>query len=146
MLINIADPHSYFYLTYKVYKKRKLRKPRPTRSVCSDCPIITNPIDKWVDTMLQPVVKAMCTYLQDLFAFNKFLKNLRRLFSEAKLFTLNKLLMFANIDTNAALVVISKYLQDNKRYFGHCHANTLLCAMEIVRRNNIIKSGDKYVR
>ena len=48
-----------------------------------------------------------------------------------------------NIPTDYALEIISKYLRDNE-YSSKYHAETLISALDIVMKNNIIKFGDVY--
>ena len=51
--------------------------------------------------------------------------------------------MYTNIPTDCALEIISKYLRNNEYRFNY-HAETLISALEIVMKNNIIKFGDVY--
>ena len=51
--------------------------------------------------------------------------------------------MYTNIPTDCALEIISKYLRNNEYRFNY-HAETLISALEIVMKNNIIKFGDDY--
>ena len=51
--------------------------------------------------------------------------------------------MYTNIPTDYALEIISKYLRDNEYRFDY-HSETLISALEIVMKNNIIKFGDVY--
>ena len=114
----------------------------PTRLVCSDCASVTNPIGKWVDMKLQPITKVMKTYLKDSFEFKKLIDNLGRKDPRAKLFTYDDKLMYTNIPAECALGVIGKYVQNNQAKYGHYHAPTLIKALEIAMRNNIIKFGN----
>ena len=141
---NLEDPHGYFYLLYKVCKAQAPGKPVPTRPVCSDCASITNPIGKWVDMKLQPIAKAMKTYLKDSFEFKKMIDNLGRMDPRAKLFTYDAKSMYTNIPTEYALEVISNYIRNNQAKYGHYHAPTLIEALEIVMRNNIMKFGNEF--
>ena len=136
---NRADPHGYFYLMYKVHKKTL-----STRPVCSDCASITNPIGKWVDVQLQPVAQSMPTFFKDLFAFKKILEALT-VPPGARGFSADAVSMYTNIDTDGALSEICPFLRDNAHRFDY-HADTLIRALEIVMKNNIIRFGDIYVR
>ena len=51
--------------------------------------------------------------------------------------------MYTNIPTDYALKSISEYLRNNEYSFEY-HAETLISALEIVTKNNIIKFGDVY--
>ena len=52
--------------------------------------------------------------------------------------------MYTNIPTEYALEVISKYVRTNQAKYGHYHAPTLIKALEIVMRNNIVKFGNEF--
>jgi len=142
-LANKEDPFGYFYLLYKVHKLLLTPGPVKTRPVCSDCASITNPIGKWVDVMLQPLAQKMPTYFKDSFAFKDITDELR-LPPRARIFTADAVSMYTNIDTNAALAVICPYLRLMEDEFDHYHAETLITALEIVMKNNIIRFGDVY--
>jgi len=137
---NSVDPHGYFYLLYKVHKKELT-----TRPVCSDVASITNPIGKWVDLMLKPIMEEMPTYFKDSFAFLELVENIV-IPPGCSTFTSDAVNMYGNINTDAALSVICAYLRQNERRYGHYHAPTLIRALEIVMTNNIIRFGDIYVR
>jgi len=52
--------------------------------------------------------------------------------------------MNTNININAAMAVISAFIRENEKEFGHYHAATLIPALEIAMNNNIVKSNDNY--
>ena len=79
---------------YKVHKQTL-----STRPVCSDCASITNPIDKWVDVMLQPIAQSMPTFFKDLFAFKAIIDALKVPLG-GKSFTADAVSMYTNINTN----------------------------------------------
>jgi len=54
--------------------------------------------------------------------------------------------MYTNINTDAAMAVISSFIIYKHKDFAHYHAETLIRALEIVMRNNIVKFNDKYAR
>ena len=135
--VSAKDPHGYCYLLKKVHNEIVLSKPIPTRPVSSNCASVTNPIGKWVDDMLQPIMKSIQTYLKNLFVFKKLIDNLGRLDSIAKLVT--------TISTNIALRIISKYLCDKGKFYHH-YAKTLVEAIEIAKKNDIVKFCNLYTR
>ena len=137
---NFLDPHGYFYGMFKVHKKTL-----STRPVCSDCASITNPVGQWVDIMLQPIMQKMPTYFKDSFAFKELVSDLVVPIG-GRLFTADAVQMYSYIDTDAALAVICPYLRSMEKEFGHYHAPTLIRALEIVMKNNIMKFGDIYVK
>ena len=109
----------------------------PTRLVCSDCGDITNLAGKWVDAKLQPVAQSMRTYIKDSFEFKKLLQEHGPLSPCARLLTFDAVSMYTNIPTDYTLEIISKYLRNNAYRFNY-HAETLISALEIVMKNNII--------
>ena len=141
---NANDPWSYFYLLYKVHKGKKAGR-YPIRLVCSDVASITNPLGKWVDLMLQPMAKSMMAYFKDSFKF-KALTDTLTLPTNATLATADAVSMYTNIDTDVALETISNFLRKKEQDFGHYHATTLVAALELEMKNNIIKFGDKYAK
>ena len=139
-LRNSRDPCGYFYLTYKVHKPKL-----STRPVCSDCASITNPLSKWVDVMLQPINKSMPTYFKDSYDFKERV-DMVKLRPGARLFTSDAVSMYTNIDTNEALASICPFLRHNESHYGHYDSRTLIRAIKLVMKNNIIKFGDVYAR
>ena len=85
----------------------------------------------------------MKTYIKDSFEFKRLLQKHGPLSPHARKFTFDAVSMYTNIYTDYALEIISKYLRDNEGRFDY-HAETLISALEIVMKNNIIKFGDVY--
>jgi len=54
--------------------------------------------------------------------------------------------MYTTINTDAAMDVTSAFIMDNQDEFPHYHAASLITALEIVMRHNIVKFNDKYAR
>jgi len=142
---NAKDLYSYLYLMFKVHKKRRSNGETPTRPVCSDVASVTNPIGKWVDLMLQPIAQSMETYFKDSFSFKDIIENLV-LPPGSRLFTADDVSMYTNINTDAAMAVISTFVIEKQYDSPHYHAETLIRALEIVMRDNIVKFNDKYAR
>ena len=86
----------------------------------------------------------MKTYLKDSFEFKKLIDNLGRMDPRAKLFTYGAKPMHANIPTEYALEVISKYVRNNQAKYGHYHAPALIKALEIVMRKHIMKFVNEF--
>ena len=85
------------------------------------------------------------TYFKDSYKFKKLVETVR-LRPGSRLFTADTVSMYTNIDTNKALALICPFLRENKRLFGYYNATTLIRAIEIVMRNNIVKFGDTYAK
>ena len=82
----------------------------PTRPVYLDCAGVTNPIGKWIDMKLWPIVKAMKTHLKDSFEFRRLIDNLGRMDPRAKLFTYDVKSTYTNIPIEYAVKAISEYV------------------------------------
>jgi len=129
-------------MMYKVHKKTL-----GTRPVVSDCASITNPIGKWVDTMLQPMARSMPTWFRDSFELKSMLDNFV-VPQGARVFTSDAVGMYPNISTPLAMARIAPYLRDpaTQAKFDHYNPEALIRALEIVMYNSIIKFGDIYRR
>ena len=90
--------------------------PYRTRSSCSDCGGITNPIGKWVDVKLQPVAQSIRTYIRDSFEFKRLLREHGSLRLRARLFTFDTVSIYTNISTDYALEIMYKQLSEGQ----HC--------------------------
>ena len=143
MHTNRLNPFGQFYVTYKIHKGMK-NNTWPTRLVCSDVSSIQHGLGKWVDQMLQPIARAPSFYFKDSFAFKQLIDRLT-LPSHAQLFTSDATSMYTNIQTGRALETISDYLRSNENSrFHHYNATTLIEALQIIFRNNVIQFGDTY--
>lgn len=134
-LKNNDDPFGYFYTLYKLHKN-----PVSTRPVNSDCNSLLFPLGKWVDEQLQPVAQAQLTWFRDSFYLKKCLDK-RTVQPNMSLFTYDAVSMYTNIDTDACIDIMSKYLRDNASRFTY-DAEALIDAIVIVMRNNICNFGD----
>ena len=54
--------------------------------------------------------------------------------------------MYTNTNTDIAMAVISSFIIDQQEDFPHYNAETLIRALEIVMRNNIVEFSDNYAR
>ena len=88
--------------------------------------------------MLQPVNKSMLTYVKDSYAFKKRVDTVRLCFG-SWLFTADVVSMYTNIDTNKDHLPIPTI---ERRHFNQYDAATLIRAIKIVMRNNIVMFGD----
>ena len=138
----VEDPYGYFYLLYKLHKS-----PISTRPVCSDCASLPHALGQWVDEMLQPIVKAQATYIQDSFTFKAELDKLT-LPPNASIFTYDAVSMYTNIDTEECIASISEFLKRQSTYmiFQHYTSKTLIEALIIVMKNNRMRFGDILVK
>ena len=136
-----TDPFSYFYLLYKIHKE-----PLKTRPVVSTCGCVSYAIAQWVDIQLQPIAKAQQSYFKDSRALKKQLNEIVIPFN-ASVFTFDAVSMYSNIDSKACLEVLTEYLRRDEtiRKFDY-NPDTLIEAISIVLRSNVMKFGDIFVR
>jgi hypothetical protein len=136
--LDVKDKYAYFYLTAKVHKN-----PWSTRPIVSISGSITHGLGRWLDKELQPICRKLQSFISSSFDLKTELASLRIDLSRARFFTVDAVSMYTNIDTDHALTVISKYLRSHP----HCHdvgAEPIICALEIIMRNNLFKFGDTH--
>ena len=140
-----ASPFGQFYILYKIHKGMKDGR-WPTRPVCSDVSSFPHGLGKWVTEQLQPVAQAQPSYFKDTFELKDLLDGLE-VPPNGFTFTSDAKSMYTNIDTEPALLEISKYLRDSwPGNFSHYNPSTLIEALEIVFQNNLFKFGDTFWR
>lgn len=136
-----------FYGAFKVHKAGKA-KMRPIVSCVNSIPEI---VSKWIDYWLKAAVRdtKLASYLRDV---EHLLKDLATEFPNglppnARLFSMDAVGMYANIDTDHGIEQVAKYL--------HAHSDSLPSNMPIpflvealreVMSNNIIQFGDTFWR
>jgi hypothetical protein len=136
--LDIKDKYAYFYLTAKVHKD-----PWKTRPIVSISGSITHGLGRWLDKELQPICRKLQSFISSSFDLKTQLSTLSIDASKARFFTADAVSMYTNIDTDHALQVISKFLRES----DHCidvDAEPIICALEIIMRNNLFKFGDTY--
>lgn len=133
------SPNAFFYVLYKLHKN-----PVKTRPVCSTCGSIAEAIGKYVDKLLRPIAQSQRSFFRDTFVLKQRLDQVQ-LPPNALLFTMDATSMYSNIDSNAALEVLSEYLRrpNIMEQFDY-NADCLIEAIGIVLRSNIIKFGDIF--
>ena len=137
-----SDPFGYFYLLYKIHKS-----PLKTRPVCSDCASTPHALGIWVDSMLQPIVKAMPSYFKDSFTLTKILRKLK-LSGKCSIFSFDAISMYTKINTEDCLARLSAFLLNpsTQERFPHYPAKALVEALALVMKNNRMKFGDLFVQ
>lgn len=133
------SPNAYFYLLYKLHKT-----PLKTRPVSSTCGSIAEAIGKFVDKLLRPIAQTQRSFFRDSFVLKKRLDEVL-LPPNALLFTMDATSMYSNIDSDAALAVLSEYLRrpNIMKQFDY-NVDCLIEAIGIVLRSNILKFGDIF--
>ena len=131
----VKDPWSYFYLTAKVHKS-----PLKTRPIVSVCGSITHGLGRWLDQQLQPIVRQLPSFIPSSFALKQELDELE-IPGHARMFTMDAVSMYTNIDTKHALTVLAEFLR-NDPTCRDCNATAIIAGLEIVMRHNYFKFDD----
>lgn len=127
----------------------KVHKPElSVRPVVSDCSSVINSLGKWVNIQLQPIAQGMSTYFKDSYTLKENVLDTFILHPGDRIFTSDAVGMYQNINTDAAMLLISDYLHDKntQTQYPHYNAKALVAALEIVMRNNIFRFGDLYCK
>ena len=135
---NRKEPYGQFYLLAKIHKVIG-KSPMPTRPVCSDCASIVHPLGKWLDLVLQPIVKKQFAYFKDSFSLQRELIDLGTLPANASLIAHDAVSMYTNIDIDDCIERISTYLAT---ILDKYELAAIVEALEIVMHNNRMSFGD----
>jgi hypothetical protein len=135
-LENVKDPFSYFYLLAKVHKT-----PWATRPIISVSGSLLQGLGKWVDHQLKIVCSQLPYIIRSSFDLSMTLRNMH-IPLNAKLFSLDAVSMYTNIDTIHALKTITKYLQETTIH--NINKPALIDALRIVMTHNVFKFGDTF--
>jgi hypothetical protein len=129
-----------FYLTMKVHKK-----PLATRPIVSTIGSPLYGLSKWVDYWLQQVARKVPSYLRDSFDTKCKLQALGPLPTNARLFTMDAVSMYTNIDIDHSIASLRTYLPtiDLPANFP---TDEVLEGLRLVMENNIFQFGDTYWR
>lgn len=134
-----------FRMTLKVHKK-----PHKFRPIVCCAGTFLNCLSKWVDYHLQKLKQFIPSYLKDSGDLLHHLKQFHRLPPTAFLFTADAQSMYTNINTDHALEVIGKWLDDLESS-GQLEdkgisipITALKEALTLVMKNNIFEFGDMY--
>ena len=129
---------SKFYLTLKVHKS-----PWKTRPVVATCGTIFAGISKWADFQLQKTIHLVPSRIHDFFHVKKQLEDLGELHPGTRLFTMDAVAMYTNIDTNHLIDVLGKFLELFKDELPDEYPTKLVIeAVSLVMRNNLFEFGD----
>ena len=135
------DPLGYFYLLIKLHKQ-----PISGRPVCSDCGSLPHALGRWVDEILQPIVKDQALYLKNSAALKEELEYME-MPPNASLFTYDAVAMYPSINTAQCIARLSDYLSspDISSKYGFS-PKALLEALALVMLNNRMRFGDIIVK
>jgi hypothetical protein len=131
------DPLGYFYLLIKLHKL-----PISGRPVCSDCGSLPHALGRYVDEMLQPIVKDQALYFKNSAELKTDLEAIS-LPTNASLFTYDAVAMYPSINTEDCLTRLTEYLSkpEISEKYGFS-SPALLEAIELVMFNNRMRFGD----
>jgi hypothetical protein len=125
------DPLGYFYLLIKLHKL-----PISGRPVCSDCGSLPHALGRYVDEMLQPIVKDQALYFKNSVELKTDLEAIS-LPANASLFTYDAVAMYPSINTEDCMARLTEYLSKPEIYGKYGFSSTaLLEAIELVMFNN----------
>ena len=137
---NKLDPN-YMYLTAKVHKS-----PLKTRPIISTSGTRLAGLSKWVDRILQPIMKKIDSYISNSTDLIKHIETKYPLPNTTKIVTADAVSMYTNIDTNTAIDEIKKLLTE----FPHLMEDVpttidaILAALAIIMQENIFCFGNTY--
>jgi hypothetical protein len=138
---NISGPtliKPRFYLTFKIHKT-----PLKTRHIVSVSGSLPHALGRWLDDQLQPLVRQLPSVIASSWELKNRLEKLPPLPAHARLFTCDAVLMYTSIDTNHALEVITKFLQNHQLAIG-LPAKAVIAGLELIMCWNIFQFGDTY--
>ena len=136
MLDRCEDPYAYFYLLAKVHKT-----PWKTRPIISVSGSILQGLGQWVDSQLKIICQNLPYVIKSSHELSLHLRNMT-LPPNARLFSIDAITMYTNIDTKHALEEISAFLAT----YDHPKVNVpaLLQALRIIMTHNLFKFGDTF--
>ena len=139
----VKDPFAYFYMLAKVHKS-----PWKTRPIISVSGSLLHGLGKWVDMCLQHIISTLPYVCKSSYHLTQELRTLTLQSTNIKLFTMDAVSMYTNIDTDHALEKIGEYVRTasitNLLNTKSIKPDVLLEALTIIMRNNVFKFGDTY--
>ena len=139
----VKDPFAYFYLLAKVHKS-----PWKTRPIISVSGSLLHGLGKWVDMCLQNIIATLPYVCKSSYHLSQELRCLKLQSTKIKLFTMDAVSMYTNIDTDHALCQIGNFIRtestSNLLKTKCIQPGVLLEALAIIMRNNVFKFGDTY--
>jgi hypothetical protein len=132
---------------YGIYKVHKHGTPK-TRPIVSSVNSIPEIISKWVDNWLKKVVRTILpTYIRDA---DNLMKELRRTFLHglphgARLFSVDAIGMYSNMDTDHGIDVLTRWLHDHRDNLPKfMPVDFVIEALAKIMRSSIFHFGNTY--
>jgi hypothetical protein len=133
--------------SYGIYKVHKHGTPK-TQPIVSSVNSIPKMFSKWVDFWLKKVVRTILpTYIRDA---DHLMKELRRTFPHglppgARLFSVDAIGIYSNIDTNHGIDVLTQWLHNYRDDLPKCMpVDFVIEALAKIMRSTIFQFGDIY--
>lgn len=148
--------YTYLYRALRKYPEEKYARfrmslkahktPWKMRPIVCCAGTFLNGLSKWLDFQLRELKQFIPSYLKDSNDLLRQLKSLGHLPPNARLFTMDAVSMYSNIDTNHAIEVIGEWI-DSLNLLEHgiyLPTAAVKAAMELVMRYNSFEFGDLY--
>jgi hypothetical protein len=134
--IEVSDPLPKFYITAKVHKN-----PWKTRPIVSVSGSLLHGLGRWVDKVLQPIMKDLPSYIQSSYDLKTLLENLPALPKTARIGTCDAVSMYTNIDTVHGISEVRKFIRFSNKANVH-QRKAVIEALYLIMNNNIFTFGD----
>lgn len=137
--LNVIDKYAYFYGTLKIHKS-----PATTRTIVTVSGSLLDGLGQWLDIQLQLLARHFKSYIcdsADLLTRWSLLQNLPPLI---RIFTVDAVLMYSNIDPVHCLASLCGYLTNNpvlRELDLYYRRHAILHAIEILFKYNVFKFG-----
>jgi hypothetical protein len=138
--VDVLDPYSYFYLTFKIHKI-----PMTTRPIISVCGSLLHGLGQWLDKRLQPIAASQPSYISSSAALLDCLHNRGSYFVPGtRFFTADAISMYTNIETEHGLTAVAYMI---RRFHHEDHPalpKRIIQALNLVMRNTVFKFDDTF--
>jgi hypothetical protein len=140
-LEDVKDPFPHFYITWKLHKT-----PLATRPIVSVSGSALHGLGRWLDVQLQPICKALPSFIASSWELKQSIDQLPDLPSHAFIFTGDAVGMYTNISTKHALKVIERFLRTSPicAHLTVYFRQAIMHAMLIIMTSNLFQFGDTY--
>jgi hypothetical protein len=141
--LTVPDPYAYFYGTLKIHKL-----PATTRPIAAVSGSLLDGIGQWLDVQLQPLARHFQSYIRDSADLVTRWSRLENLPPTVRIFTMDAIGMYSNIDPEHCLMTLRGYL--NNSHVSHelglySRRSAILHAIQILFKYNIFKFGNIIV-
>ena len=135
---NVKKPH--FYITPKLHKQDI-----PGRPVVSSINCHTSKLSKFIDHYLQPLVKALPSYVKDTTDFKSKLENVKNTSKDTTLVTLDVKALYTNIPNYEGIEAVKETLNNQAKRPISTQVIIKFLYL-ILTMNNFVFSGNNYLQ